>query len=354
MSSRRNGKIELLRFIFCICILFYHICKDLWDGKKLIADGFSFFDHGRTGVEFFFLITGFLAAGSAAKLIKQQSNISIGKSTYDFIFKKIKSIFIPHIILCTLMICLLAFNDKLTMKVFLNKFPSIFFLQATGITYDFFIAVEWYICSMLFALCIIYPLLLKNFEFTSNVIAPVGSSLLIGYMISKYNMLPSSPVPDPLISPNNLRGLAIVLLGVFCYSMCERIKSLKLKRNQKYFLVAAENICWIMSLYFIVSNVHKKYEGIVVYILAVAVTLAFSRKFDSKFYNNAFVMYLGRISLTVYLSQNLVRNFVRLNIKPSQDSGYVILVTFLSIAMGVIIDMLVREINTAIQKKNNC
>ncbi len=52
---KRNGKIELMRFVFCISILLYHINSDLWDGKKLLSDNISFFAHGRTGVEFFFL-----------------------------------------------------------------------------------------------------------------------------------------------------------------------------------------------------------------------------------------------------------------------------------------------------------
>lgn len=344
MKSKRNGKIELLRFVFCICVLLYHVNNDIWGGEKVLTDGLSFFSHGRTGVEFFFLVSGYLAAKSASRYKNAENRLPIGSTTYNFMLKKIKSIFTPHIILCTLMVILLTADGKMTVEKFFDKLPSVLFLQTTGITDDYFIAVEWYICAMLFALVIIYPMLLKSFDFTSKVIAPVGSSILIGYMIFRYDKLPSSLVPDPIISPNNLRGLAIILLGVFCYTLSEKIKGLDLKKQYRFLLIVLENACWIISLYFMVSTIQKKYEGIIVYVLALAVTLTFSRSFENKFYNNSFVMYLGKISLTVYLSQNLVRNFIKFNIKPSGNKIYVILVVVLTVALGVIIDFLCSKI----------
>lgn len=352
MKSKRNGKIEILRFVFCLCVLFYHINNDLWGGEKVLADGLSFFSHGRTGVEFFFLVSGYLAAKSAAKYKASENRPSIGRSTYDFMLKKVKSVFTPHIILCTLTVILLTVDGKMTFDKFLDKLPSLFFLQATGITDNYFIAVEWYICAMLFALVIIYPMLLKSFDFTSRVIAPVGSSLLIGYMISKYDKLPSSLVPDPIISPSNLRGLAVILLGVFCYTLSEEIKCLDLKKQYRFVLIAVENVCWIISLYFMVSTIQKKYEGIIVYVLALAVTLTFSRSFDNKLYNNPFVMYLGKVSLTVYLSQNLVRNFVKFNIPSASNLQYVILVTILTVIMGILIDFICSKIQKIKLTKN--
>lgn len=351
MISKRNGKIEILCFIFCVCVLLYHVNNDLWDGAKTLFDGVTFFSHGRTGVEFFFLVTGYLTAKSAKKIISSDNPIPIGQTTFDFVLKKVKSVFTPHIILCVLTCLLLIFNNKLTAEKFLNKLPSVFFLQATGLTDDYFIAVEWYLCAMFFAIAVVFPLLLKSFDFTSKVVAPVGSALLIGYMISKYDKLPSSLVPDSFLSPNNIRGLAVVLLGVFCFYISERIKSTDFSKKQKALLVAVENISWIISLYFMVSTINKRYEGIIVYVFALAVSLTFSRDFECKIYNNSFVNYLGRISLTVYLSQNLVRNFVKFNIDCS-NTMYVILVVALTVITGVVIDFICNNLKK-IKLKNN-
>lgn len=344
MTAKRNGKIELLRFIFCICVLLYHINKDLWGGEKLFCDNLSFFSHGRTGVEFFFLVTGYLTAKSAAKLVSADKKSPIGQSTFDFMVKKIKSVLIPHFILCGLICILLIANGKLDFTLFLDKLPSLFFLQTTGLSTKYFLAVEWYLASMFFALVIIYPLLLWNFDVTSKIIAPVGSSIMIGYMISKYGNLPSSFETDPILTPDNLRALAVVLLGVFCYVISEKIKETEFTKVQRYALIAVENICWIASLLYIVSDLNGKYEGIVVYVFALAVSLTFSRNFECKLYNNSFVYYLGRISLTVYLSQNVARNFVQFYFDTS-NVMYVVLVTALTILLGVIVDFVCQRIN---------
>lgn len=347
MASARNGKIELLRFVFCLCVLFYHINNDMWDGEKMLADGISFFSHGRTGVEFFFLVSGFLTAKSAAKLSGVSNRPRIGTATYDFMLKKINGVFIPHIILCALMFVLLVANEKMTWNKLFEKLSSLLFLQTTGISDNYFLAVEWYLGAMLFALIIVYPLLVKNFDFTSKVVAPVGSSLLIGYLLSKYNQLPSSLEPDPFFTPSNLRGLAVILLGIFCYVISEEIRKADFSKFQSVVVIIVENGCWIFSLLYVISDLSKKFEGLVVYMLALAVSITFSRTFNNKIYNNAFVMYLGKISLTVYLSQNVVRNFVKFNITYDRKITYFILVTILTIALGIIVDW----IFTAIRKK---
>lgn len=351
MQKGRNGKIELLRFVFCICVLLYHINNDLWGGDKLIASGISFFSHGRTGVEFFFLVTGYLTAKSAAKLRSTQERINIGNATCTFMGRKVKSVFLPHIILCALMFIFLTAEGKMTLGKFLEKLPSLLFLQTTGLTDNYFIAVEWYICSMLFALVIIYPLLLKSFDFVSKVAAPVVSSVLTGYMIYTYGKLPSSLDPDPIISPSNLRGLAVVFLGVFCYAVSEQLRTAELSKAQKIMLAAVENICWLASLIFIISDASDEFEGIVVYLLAAAVAIVFSRDFSGvKLYSNSFVMYLGKISLTVYLCQNLIRKIAEYHF----DCGkrlYVLLVVVLTVLTGAAIDFICTRINAAVKKR---
>ena len=129
----------------------------------------------------------------------------------------------------------------------------------------------------------------------SKAVAPVGATLIIGYLISRYQQLPSGLNPDPIIAPCKLRGLAVVLLGVFCYTLSEKIKSSDLRKAKTVALVAIENLCWLISLWFVISNADSRYEGIIVYVIALAVTLTFSRDFECKLYNNPLVMYLGKI-----------------------------------------------------------
>ena len=58
----RNGKIEFLRFLFCIIVLLYHIAESTIGLKYEILDNITFFGKGYFCVEFFFIVSGYLMA----------------------------------------------------------------------------------------------------------------------------------------------------------------------------------------------------------------------------------------------------------------------------------------------------
>ena len=57
---KKNGELELLRFLFAIMILFYHT-------RKICPIDSGIFKHGYFGVEFFFILSGALMAKSIYK-----------------------------------------------------------------------------------------------------------------------------------------------------------------------------------------------------------------------------------------------------------------------------------------------
>ena len=75
--SRKNGSVELLRFLFTSVIIFFHINLDLWDQQKVVAVirgiPVTFFQHGNIAVEFFFLVTGWLMARSVYQKIMTEA-----------------------------------------------------------------------------------------------------------------------------------------------------------------------------------------------------------------------------------------------------------------------------------------
>ena len=54
VKSKRNGKIELMRFVFAIVIACFHL-------------NMGIFSSGMLAVEFFFIVTGYLLAKSLSK-----------------------------------------------------------------------------------------------------------------------------------------------------------------------------------------------------------------------------------------------------------------------------------------------
>ena len=93
-KSRKNGRVEFLRFIFALAILFFHIHKRFAgdDVIELGNTGLNFFARGYIGVEFFFLVSGYLLAASA-EAKREVSTDSIGTETALMMKKKFWNIF---------------------------------------------------------------------------------------------------------------------------------------------------------------------------------------------------------------------------------------------------------------------
>ena len=108
-SHERNGGIELLRFLFTGIIIFFHINLDLWDQKKIVAVIHSvtvtFFQHGNLGVEFFFLVSGYLMAETVCRQNSARSGSSassLPRDTFDFVLHKAKAVFPCYLTACAL------------------------------------------------------------------------------------------------------------------------------------------------------------------------------------------------------------------------------------------------------------
>ncbi|MBQ4562072.1 MAG: acyltransferase [Clostridia bacterium] len=342
---KRNGKIEIFRFIFCIIVVLYHINLDMWNGKMSIGNHLSFFSHGRTCVEFFFLLSGFLMAKSIHHKPRPEG-LSIGMDTVVYLYKKIRSVWIPYIILSVAMIVYIPFGFDKPIEYAVDRLPSLLFLQRTGIGDEGFISVSWYLSSLFFAIAVVYPFLRKFYDSVSLVAAPLVSSLAIGALIHKFGRLPQRNFGS-FMHLSNIRALAVVLLGVFTYRVSVYLSEAKLSKNKWTALIITENLCWIVSLYYIVSLHSQKYEGHITYLMAVAIAISFARKYSNKLYDSRFVAYLGRISLPVYLSQSLVRTIVKgqmAHLDPWVKAGLIITLT---LVLGIILDI----ITVSIQKR---
>ena len=99
--KQRNATIELMRFLFASSIILFHIAGTLWDRKLILFSSEEFkltlFRNGYIGVEFFFLVSGFLMAKS---IYRRQSQACIGKlqpepvgvETIRFLWGKVKAL----------------------------------------------------------------------------------------------------------------------------------------------------------------------------------------------------------------------------------------------------------------------
>lgn len=140
---KKNGEIELLRFVFAMIIVIFHFEFNY---------GFGIFTQGRIGVEFFFLVTGVLMAKTTEKVHIESH--SIPNQTYAFILKKIKS-FYPCFIVVFVLRCILELLvlDKIPIAVVCRKvllsIPGLLLFKMNGISYEECIDVggDWFLSA---------------------------------------------------------------------------------------------------------------------------------------------------------------------------------------------------------------
>lgn len=99
-NSKRNGFIDFLKFIFAIIILIHHS----WQFFPILPIGYI-------GVEFFFLVTGWLMA---KKFYDFELNENIFVITRNYIVRKIKVFYLEYLVAIAIgfiFICLFAWNE---------------------------------------------------------------------------------------------------------------------------------------------------------------------------------------------------------------------------------------------------
>ncbi len=357
-ASSKNGKIELLRFIFSIIIILFHTNINFMENKQLSAENLTFFSHGKIGVEFFFLVTGYLTASS---IYKKKNTDNIGKSTANFILKKYLSIFPYHIVAFTIAtISYFITNPMPPLKAagrIIAALPNLFLIQTTGIYSKNILGIEWYISSMLLGLTILYPLALKLKKQFTGIICPVAAVLLIGYMAHNSGELGqvNEWLYDNTIPKTLIRAISEMALGMFAYEASECIKNLKLKKADKILLTAVEIICYFSVLSFTCMNVDNNYEIYALFALAAAITLSFSNAvYFNDIFKNRFVYYSGRLSLSIYLSQSIVFMYIREYAFGLKLRYQIIIILAFCILAGIIIkasgDKIYKLLNIKIQQ----
>lgn len=316
-SGRRVGKIEFLRFCFCMMILCYHTGGDYKSRGWEFTDHLSFFNKGFLGVEFFFLVSGFLTAMAICKVREQE--VPLGSDTWKFMEKKISSILPYHVIIIILTFLFrMLVLDKGFLEILIKGFPSLFFLQMSGYQTDALIGVEWYISAMLLALAVIYPLARRHYDVYVRIVAPLAGFLLTGMLIAKNGTLGDAGGLSGFLTNGVIRAFAEISLGMFVYEAVRVLKQKKCSPALRFGITVLEILLYVMVVYYSMSkDFTRPYLGSAVIALTIATGISFSGiSYGSKLFDHRFFYFLGKISLPVYLVQNLTRDFAEVYLAP--------------------------------------
>lgn len=354
--AKRSGKIEFMRFVFSLVIVCFHINIDLWKRKKEIGAFFTFFNQGEVGVEFFFLVSGYLMAMSAYKL--QGSKNSVSKDSICFVSNKFIGILPVHLIAFTMTYIItilgrhLSFPESIATLV--KALPNLFLIQEIGLYGKNLFIVEWYLSMMLIGMWIIFPILLKKYYTFSRVLAPLIGLLLIGIMSRQTGYLAGANewMFGDTVNKRLLRSIAELCLGVFAFEVVRYLKKLNFTKKDQMVLTVLEICTYCITLLYCVSRLNKKYQAYIVFILLVAVILSFSEvTYGNRLFNNRIIYFLGKLSLPIYLCQDITRVVVKYMMVDSSNTVKVLVIFFGTIILAIPVLLLSEKLRSAMIKK---
>lgn len=354
--KKKNGEINFLRFVFAVIVLILHFGDNY---------NFSWFRQGYIGVEFYFLVSGFLMAKHVSRLKNHpRSSGDIANATWKFIINKIKSFF-PYY-LCVILLWLVVLqiilrNKELVdaAKMVVRSLPTVS-LTFIGLCHDYtglYVGNTWYLSAMVIAMFLLYPMLLKQYEFHSKITFPVISVFILGYLYKTYHSVCTTFEWNGFCYEGLLRGIAEIALGV---SLCrlseylsERFCRVFESRNVpvKLLLTAVKWLCY--GIVFRFAWGHSFGGNFTIHALlycAIAVTLSFSNV-GYMIPDCKITRYLGKIALPIYIFHGLLRWICRIitgvRIIPTKEA---ILMIVASIIVSVVLMYLVDLIRFVCRK----
>lgn len=299
-KSPRNGKIEVMRFLFAVIIMFCH-------SSHLFDEGKSPFLGGSLSVEFFCFVSGYLMMASVARKNERDPAKQIGKETAGFIYKKWSSVF-PEALTAWIIafgVMIAATQPKLIaiVSVFVDSVWELLLLSMTGLGKRGINSVVWYISAMLISMMILYPLLRKRYDFTLHIFIPFTCFVILGILYRNYGSLRSPTKWTGYTFKGVLRVYAEVGIGCLLFCLSEKCRSLSWNKFGRTIISLLENGIYVAVIGFMYFCDASKHDFFFAIILALAVSLSFSGvAIESGLYNNKFAYFLGKSSIPLYFS----------------------------------------------------
>lgn len=298
-KGARNGEIDFWRFFFSLLIILWHMNLFAWLPSKYSFKGASI------GVEFFFIVSGYLMAKSSLEY-----NNDIGTDTIKFILKKVSTIFPYYIFAFVLSIVAENSIIKTDFVTFLKNIGysvwELFFLRISGLKGDginMIVGGSWYLSAMFISMFILFPLIKKNRDLFINVIAPIIVIFTFGYFSQTRGNIKVELEFVGVVPLGLIRALAIISLGCICFAICERLRSLNFDLSGKVFLALVECLCFSSVIVHSYSLERGQIDFINILLLAIAITIVFSQKsIISNYFNSSIFYWLGKLSLALYLN----------------------------------------------------
>ncbi|WP_022754326.1 acyltransferase family protein [Butyrivibrio fibrisolvens] len=305
-KSRRNGRIEILRFVFAFIVLLHH-------SRYLLGDDNCYFLGGSLGVEFFFIVSGFLMMNTVDRIVSSKNyntipvDRNLANETTSFIKKKIKAVLPQFPIAWFIGLIFVIIIGQMSIVEAFGEFKEDFWelslLKMTGIYDGGLDGVMWYISSMLICMTILYPLLRKFPHMMRKIWCPFLALMFLG-MMCILDGHPRNPTKVySIIYKGNIRAFAEICIGIWSFDIVRKIKNINWSGLARVIFEIVQLTGYLMAIVYMYMEKPGRDDYFFLMILSISVILSFAQVgILSEVYNNRFSMILGRFSAAMYFS----------------------------------------------------
>lgn len=308
MDNRAVG-IDGLRGIVALIIALFHFERYFPFGNYRV------FATGYLGVEFFFVLSGFLLS------LGYDNKIKTGQFLIkDTIRKRMIRLYPPYFVATFLLISLyskLWFNDNIIMWLksdgsHISGFLSeLFCIQTTGISnFNYINYPAWYVSALLISIFII-TIFLKIFKtFYVTYIAPIGAVMLYAILIYYNNCLDLNNTFILHIPIALVRALAGIMLGSFISFAYK--KSREKVKNLNYLITSIFEVVLTLSFFSLLFfRTPSRLDFLVLLPISGIIIVMFSNcGLVTKIFSWRPIQYFGVISYSFYLLQSFCSNYI--------------------------------------------
>ena len=303
MAKTRNNLVELMRFLFSLLVVGYHV-QMTWAGE-----GLQFFAGGALAVEFFFLLSGYFLARSIEKIAAKDA-YKLLPETGKFMWGKVKSILPVHLVaIVGIVVVLLCTRLAEAGGLVVKGLPSVFLVHMAVVWDGSFnqalIVPEWYLSAMLVTMLFMVPIALalrKKLKgvFVTLILVGLLVVALVACGLATHWALPQNFVYD-------LRAWGEMCVGMFAYYLAAFVGKKETKQSAAKVLPVIEILLYAIPIVFGFVPFPADYAYVTMIVAVVctfgAITITFSGKglIVKNARLNAAFGFLGGISLAIYL-----------------------------------------------------
>jgi len=341
--KKKNQFIEILRFIFCMMIVFHHSGFFVSSPET----NFPFKSAGFFAVEFFFLLSGALAF----KNIRSRSEDSAPmKYSVSYTISKLKRVF-PYaalgIVLSYIWFFLscdpsMSLRDRLFGRW--NILYELFFLPMSGVMNvgleSYLNTPLWYLSVLLIALPLVLWLMARfkdSFENYFSIIIPL---LLHAYLINQYGSIGNWGTYTSFAYSGVIRGFADLMLGCFVFLLSQKIAECTKIKN--WMLTIAEIAIYAFSVYTFSTNVDGYTYEFAILLMALGLSISLSGRSATANIKGYVFGHLGELSLPIYCLHWPVYRLVTLYFPNIDYSTGVIVVIATCVALSEIMMIFIK------------